>query len=347
MQIFLSHSSRQKPLVREIRKTLPEHLGAWIDEQKLFFGDSIPVSIEAAIKSESDYVLLFIDDHAAASIWVQKEIEWALQAEKKLNRTILLPILIDESALAQIASIEFQNRKYLRLKDYLESSVRSLSENISSELFALICRDIHSLRNSKLKTPLAALADADALLAKQASMIQKAVFPHRKPNPISTEKLRELIGAVGGMEIPLDEFDSILTSIVQRNIIPGLIYDGFEVFLAEEHAQWKSEVQHDKKERIGKKVASYIKNGARVFLDAGSTTEEVVRILCKKIENRALSKITIGTTSVKIADMVSNCCVKMGSMMISLLSAFTFRGGKFAPTRKQLYRHSKGLRGRL
>lgn len=312
MQIFLSHSSRQKPLVREIRKTLPEHLSAWIDEQKLFFGDSVPTSIETAIKSDTDYVLLFLDDHAAASSWVHKEVEWALQAEKMHNRTILLPILIDETALPKIANIEFQNRKYLRLKDYFESSVRALSENISSELFALICRDISNLRNPKIKAPHVTIADADALLSRHAAMIQKAVFPHRKTNPISTEKLRELLKSVGEVEIGEDQFEAMLTAIVQRNIIPGLIYDGFELFLAEEHAQWKSEVQHDKKERIGRKVASYIKNGTRLFLDAGSTTEEIIRVVCKKIENRALNKITIGTTSIKIADMVSNCCVRMG-----------------------------------
>jgi hypothetical protein len=40
MQIFLSHSSRQKPLVREVMRNLPEYLGLWIDEQKLLFGDN-------------------------------------------------------------------------------------------------------------------------------------------------------------------------------------------------------------------------------------------------------------------------------------------------------------------
>jgi hypothetical protein len=60
MQIFLSHSSRQKPLVREIKNGLPEHLGSWLDEEKLLFGDSIPQSIESVIKSDTDYVLMFI-----------------------------------------------------------------------------------------------------------------------------------------------------------------------------------------------------------------------------------------------------------------------------------------------
>ena len=65
MQIFLSHSSRQKPLIREVRKGFPEHLGSWIDEAKLLFGRSIPHSIKSTIKSETDYVLMFVDNDAA------------------------------------------------------------------------------------------------------------------------------------------------------------------------------------------------------------------------------------------------------------------------------------------
>jgi hypothetical protein len=57
-------------LVREIKNGLPEHLGSWLDEEKLLFGDSIPQSIESVIKSDTDYVLMFIDEHAAASHWV-------------------------------------------------------------------------------------------------------------------------------------------------------------------------------------------------------------------------------------------------------------------------------------
>ena len=82
MQIFLSHSSKQKPLIREIRKNLPEHLESWIDEEKLLIGDDISASLQSAIKVETDYLLIFLDAHAASSTWVAAELRWALQAEK-------------------------------------------------------------------------------------------------------------------------------------------------------------------------------------------------------------------------------------------------------------------------
>lgn len=61
MRIFLSHSSRQKPLVREVKKYLPEHINEWIDEKDLLVGDEID--------ADADFVILFIDSYAVESAW--------------------------------------------------------------------------------------------------------------------------------------------------------------------------------------------------------------------------------------------------------------------------------------
>jgi len=312
VHIFLSHSSTQKPLVREVKRYLPEYLGSWIDEDRLLFGDDLSDSIETTIKSDMDYVLLFIDEHAALSSWVTKELEWTLQTEKVTGRTILLPIVIDEHALRAIANIEIQNRKHLRLKDFLESSVRALADSIASELFALVCRDMDRLRAPKPKTASAMLSEADTLLKAQAALIQKAVFPHRQSNPISRETLREVVNSQGEKPIHSADFEAVLSAVASRNLIPGLLYDGFELFLVEEHASWKAEIQHSKKERIGRKAATFVQNGMKILLDAGSTVEEVVRVICKRIETRSLINLAIATTSINIADMISDCCVTMG-----------------------------------
>lgn len=293
-------------------RNLPSYIGTWIDEQKLLFGDDITVSLEGAIKLDTDYVLVFIDEYAPVSAWVAKELEWALEAEKTHGRIILLPIIIDENAFRKIDNVEIQKRKYLSLKDYSETSIRALSEAITSELFALVCRDMDILRNPKPKATSAIISDADALIQAKAALIQKAVFPHRQSNPISLQLLRDVVNSQSVDQLSSDEFESILSTVIHHNFIPGLYYDGFELYLVEEHARWKAEVNHDRKERIGRKVSSLINNGAKVFIDAGSTTAEVAYIICKKIENRVITKITLATTSIYIANMISNCCVKMG-----------------------------------
>lgn len=312
MQIFLSHSSRQKPLVREVRKCLPGHLGAWIDEERLLFGDDIASSIEQTIKIDTDFVLLFIDASAAASAWVLREIEWTLEAERVAGRTILLPIAIEEAAIHLLDIPELQRRKYLVLRDFTELSVRTLAESISGELFALLCRDVHHMKNPAPRGLLDAVADADALLKSYAELIQKVIFPHRKANPISEETLREVVNSQLDAPIDAKAFEAILSKVLQRSLVPGLHTDGFELYLVEEHASWKSNFQRQKKERIAKRAASFIQNGMAIFLDAGSTAEQVVEIVCRRIEQRAITRMTLATTSINIADMISDCCVRMG-----------------------------------
>jgi DeoR/GlpR family transcriptional regulator of sugar metabolism len=171
---------------------------------------------------------------------------------------------------------------------------------------------MHRLEGPVAKGPFAVLTDAEDLLRAEAALIQKAVFPHRRKNPISRGKLLDVINTHNEEKTTDQAFQVVLDAIVKRNLIPGLYYDGVEAFLIEEHASWKGDVQRQRKERIGRKAMTLIQNGAKVFLDAGSTSEEIVRLLCKRIETRALTKITIATTSVNIADMISDCCVSMG-----------------------------------
>jgi DeoR/GlpR family transcriptional regulator of sugar metabolism len=312
MQIFLSHSSRQKPLVREVKRNLPECLDVWLDEQKLIFGDSVPASLEAVLKTETDYVLLFIDEYAAASPWVSQEIEWAFEAEKNSGRTILLPIVIDEEAADRFGSVELRNRKHLSLPDFTEASIRSLAEALTSSLFALMARDLQSLRSPKPRAVSSTVSEASEILHAKSILIEKAVFPHRQSNPLSLQALRDAVNSQ--LEDPLDpvDFDAILTSVMRVNLIPGLYFDGYEVYLVEEHSLWKSEVNRDRKERIGRRVSALIKNGATVFLDAGSTSGEVASVLVRRLQNRALTNIRVATTSISIASLVSQCCVSMG-----------------------------------
>jgi DeoR/GlpR family transcriptional regulator of sugar metabolism len=284
-----------------------------MDEEKLLFGDNISTSIEATIKSETDYVLLFIDEYAVTSKWVAKEIAWTLEAEKSHGRTILLPVVIEDSALQQIGNIELLARRYVRVPDFSEASVRAVAASIASDLFALVCRDMELLRKPKQKNASVTLNDADALLNSQAALIRKASFPHRRTNPLTLDTLLNVINSQSQVAITLEELETILSSIVRCNLIPGLVYDGFSsLFLLEEHASWKAEIQHKKKEKVGRKAVALIQNGMKVILDAGSTVEEIVRPLCKRIESRAVTRITIATTSINIADMISDCCVRMG-----------------------------------
>ncbi len=96
MKIFLSHRSAHKPLVREFKNKLPGFLDTWLDEDSLSWGDAFPAKLERTIKSGVDFLVIFLDNDALRSTWVTKELEWAIQRERELKRTFILPILLPE-----------------------------------------------------------------------------------------------------------------------------------------------------------------------------------------------------------------------------------------------------------
>jgi hypothetical protein len=142
MRVFLSHASRDKPLVREIRRHLPEHVTAWIDEQNLLFGEDLEQSLRRAITSDSDFLLLFISQDSVQSEWVGRELKWALARERRIGRTFVLPVLLDREAWDEIEPEEFRRRKYLLISDFSEPGVADLASRIKDELFAWVSRHL-------------------------------------------------------------------------------------------------------------------------------------------------------------------------------------------------------------
>lgn len=135
MRVFLSHPSRLKPLVREVRARLPSFVDNWLDEDSLCWGESLSGSISTAIISATDFVVLFLDGQAPTD-WVTQEIEWALQREAQLDRPFLLPILVSPYPAEHLQSLG--DRLQLRLPDYGRVSVDGLATQLASKLFQLV-----------------------------------------------------------------------------------------------------------------------------------------------------------------------------------------------------------------
>jgi DeoR/GlpR family transcriptional regulator of sugar metabolism len=298
--------------VRELIKGLPKHLSPWIDEDKLLIGDDIRWTLESTIRDTTDYVVLLVDSLALESAWVAKEVAWALEVERAEGRTLLLPVIVEQVSLEREPFSRLAKKRHLQLRDNTERSVRALAHDLAMELFALTCRDLKKARASRGQTPLRTLEDADAFLQARVERIQRIVFPHHKDNPIPLEKVLELLNEGDWPPLSQDEFDQLLDRVHHQHLVPGLRFDLSEVYLVEEHARWKGRIEHRKKALIGQKAATLIENGSRVFIDAGSTTDELVKAICKMVETRTLTRLTIGTTSAKIAGTISKCCVDMG-----------------------------------
>lgn len=160
MKIFLSHCSNNKPLVREFKEHLPPFLGTWLDEDSLSWGDSLSRRLKESIKSDVDFLIIFLDPKTLESEWVKKELTWAVEREKELQRTFVLPILLQDANLNNLPS-EFKERLYLDLPDYNKESVKVLADKATLQLFDLVIKSLSELKyeTSPLKmydaTPLA------------------------------------------------------------------------------------------------------------------------------------------------------------------------------------------------
>ena len=101
-QIFLSHSSIDKPIVRMLASDIKAS-GAkiWFDEIELKVGDSLILKISDAIR-EATYVVAFLSTDSIKSNWVKKELAVASTIGINENRVFVLPILIGSIKTADI-----------------------------------------------------------------------------------------------------------------------------------------------------------------------------------------------------------------------------------------------------
>jgi len=145
MRIFLSHRSRDKALVREFRGMLPHFLSTWLDEESLSWGDSFPAELRTTIQSGVDFLIIFLDKDALSSKWVKQELEWAMQRERELKRTFILPILLEEVAPENLPA-GFSERLFLRLGDFSHAAVEDLAKRATLKLFQLVVESYSSLQ---------------------------------------------------------------------------------------------------------------------------------------------------------------------------------------------------------
>ncbi len=94
---FISHSAADKLFVERLYADLVSN-GApcWYAPEDLEIGARIRKRIDELIRSR-DKLLVVLSANAIESGWVEKEVETAMEVERKNRKTVLLPIRIDDS----------------------------------------------------------------------------------------------------------------------------------------------------------------------------------------------------------------------------------------------------------
>ncbi len=99
--IFISHSSKDKQFARMLTNHLSEYgIEVWLDETELLLGDFLTERIRDAIE-QVDYLAIILSSYSLRSDWVRKELEIALEKEKQLRSTLVVPILLDNIDIPQ------------------------------------------------------------------------------------------------------------------------------------------------------------------------------------------------------------------------------------------------------
>jgi hypothetical protein len=97
--VFLSHSSKDKPVVRDIAERLrPDNLRVWFDEWELKPGDSIPAKIEAGLEG-SRVLVLCMSAQAFGSDWATLESQTFRFRDPLNKERRFIPLRLDEAPI--------------------------------------------------------------------------------------------------------------------------------------------------------------------------------------------------------------------------------------------------------
>lgn len=123
---FLSHSSHDKPFVRQLAADLTEHgISVWLDEQRIHVGDSIPEKIAQGL-AESDFFLICISNHSVNSEWVRRELNNALVAEVSRRKVKIMPLKLDNATMPTLLS----DKKYANFSNSYKSGLEEVIQAI-------------------------------------------------------------------------------------------------------------------------------------------------------------------------------------------------------------------------
>ncbi|HHH55324.1 MAG TPA: toll/interleukin-1 receptor domain-containing protein [Bacteroidetes bacterium] len=130
MKIFISYSTQDEKIVRELAKYIPKGVvDIWIDHTKMGGGAKLSKEIKKGINDANIY-FLFLSKNSLDSDWVQKEIEWAIKKEETLKYEFIVPILLEEEALKKWNNKKLKDRIYITYLDDFHKMAHEIKDTI-------------------------------------------------------------------------------------------------------------------------------------------------------------------------------------------------------------------------
>jgi len=171
--VFLSHSARDKPAVRELAQQLKANgLHVWFDEWEIHPGDSIPAKIEEGLEY-SRVLVLCMSANAFGSDWTQLE-AGTFRFRDPLNKERrFIPLRLDDtpikSSLAQFLYIDWRAKDHEQQYAKLLDACRLGGKPLEAEAFKPIVQmdsDTISTQNHDLQIHISPTRDHQRQLAQ-------------------------------------------------------------------------------------------------------------------------------------------------------------------------------------
>ena len=120
--IFISHSSRDKPAALRLASTLNFcAIDVWLDDWELEVGQSLTDEIAKAM-DDSRFIAILITENYNKTVWTKTEYKKALSREQKENRTVMLPIIVGEAEIPDF----LEDKLYIDLRQEFFSGITKL-----------------------------------------------------------------------------------------------------------------------------------------------------------------------------------------------------------------------------
>jgi len=115
---FISYTHQDEKLARRLHADLQDHgVRCWFAPEDMKIGDKIRARIDEAIHLH-EKLLLLLSEYALASVWVEDEVEAAMEKEQRQQREVLFPVRLDASVMQTSQAWAAQLRRTRHIGDF-------------------------------------------------------------------------------------------------------------------------------------------------------------------------------------------------------------------------------------
>jgi len=142
---FISYAHQDEMLANRVHADLQDHgVRCWFAPEDMKIGDKIRPRIDEAIHLQ-DKLLLLLSKHAIASLWVEDEVEVALEKEQRQQREVLFPVRLDESVMQTSQAWAAKLRRTRHIGDF----THWMDTQAYQEAFERLLRNLKAESNSE------------------------------------------------------------------------------------------------------------------------------------------------------------------------------------------------------